>query len=110
MGGKPGIVPGQMALGKISFCAGAPSMIGGTFRNPSSSVGNLNPASLKALPKSFSLGKSEWHVAHEVWYWRAKAGIAWLAVGSIRNSSKPMQPNPYCVLMEFVLMRAPYYV
>ena len=34
----------------------------------SSSLGNLNPASLKALPKSFSLGKSIWQVLQDVPY------------------------------------------
>jgi len=47
----------------------------------SSSVGNLKPASLNALPKSFNFGKSMWHVMHEVWYAREKAGIAELRSG-----------------------------
>src|SRR5215469_14980589 len=62
----PGIVPGQMAWGNKSLCAGAPSKMGGTFRKVSLSAGNLKPASLKALPKSFSLGKSEWQVVQDV--------------------------------------------
>ncbi|MGB9122893.1 MAG: hypothetical protein WCE73_19925, partial [Candidatus Angelobacter sp.] len=70
-------------------------------------VGNLKPASLNALPKSFSLGKSEWQVAHEVWYWRAKAGIAWLTEGKARKNSKQIHPNRYRLLMNFVLMEAP---
>ena len=76
IGGRPGIVPGKIVCGHISFWAGAPSMIGGTFRKVSSSLGNLNPASLKALPKSLSLGKSTWQVLQEVPYWRENAGIA----------------------------------
>ena len=59
-------------------------MIGGAFRNDSSSLGNLNPASLKAFPKSLSLGKSRWQVLQEVPYCREKAGIAQLAGGSRR--------------------------
>src|SRR5258708_5696626 len=75
-GRMAGMVPGQIACGNISFCAGAHSMIAGIFRNESLSVGNLKPASLKALPKSFSLGKSRWQVLHDVWYCLENAGIA----------------------------------
>src|SRR5262249_33449727 len=78
MGGMPGMVPGQIAFGHISAFAGAPSMTGGIFNIEASSVGNLKPASLNALPKSFSLGKSRWQVAQLVPYWRANAGIAWV--------------------------------
>jgi hypothetical protein len=56
--------------------ANAPSITGGTLMKVSSSLGNLNPASLKALPKSLSFGKSIWQVLHEVPYWCEKAGIA----------------------------------
>jgi hypothetical protein len=66
IGGRPGMVPGQMLFGHISFCAGAPSITGGTFRNVSSSFGNLKPLSLNAFPKSFSFGKSMWQVLQEV--------------------------------------------
>src|ERR1700756_1102099 len=76
IGGSPGIEPGQMALGQSSDCAGAPSSTGGIFNIDSSSVGNLNPASLKALPKSLSLGKSMWQVLHDVLYCRENAGMA----------------------------------
>src|SRR5271157_2153293 len=76
MGSRPGMVPGYTVCGHNSACAGAPSSTGGVFRNDSSSLGNLKPASLKALPKSLSLGKSEWHVVHEVPYLRENAGIA----------------------------------
>src|SRR5215471_20056782 len=89
----PGMVPGQIVCGNKSFCAGAPSMIGGIFKKVSSSLGNLNPASLKAFPKSLSLGKSKWQVLQEVPYWREKAGMAELvpekkstAVERARNS------------------------
>ncbi len=74
--GKPGIDPGKIVCGHISLCAGAPSITGGTFRNVSSSFGNLNPASLKALPKSFSFGKSTWQVLQDVPYCRENAGMA----------------------------------
>ena len=76
IGGIPGIVPGQMAFGHSSALAGAPSMTGGILSIDSSSLGNLNPASLNALPKSFSLGKSMWHVLQLVPYKRENAGIA----------------------------------
>src|SRR5271169_5499299 len=76
MGGIPGIVPGQIAFGHNSALAGAPSITGGILSICSSSLGNLKPASLKALPKSFSLGKSMWHVLQLVPYCRAKTGIA----------------------------------
>ena len=75
-GGMPGIVPGQTLCGQTSFCAGAPNITAGVLRNVSSSFGNLNPASLKALPKSLSFGKSRWQVVHEVPYCRENAGIA----------------------------------
>src|SRR5271169_6817887 len=75
-GNCPGIEPGQMALGQSSACAGAPSSTGGIFNIDSSSVGNLKPASLKALPKSLSLGKSMWQVLQEVLYCRENAGMA----------------------------------
>src|SRR5215471_10113177 len=80
MGGWPGIVPGQIALGQSSALAGAPSMTGGIFSICSSSLGNLNPASLNALPKSFSLGKSIWQVLQLVPYILENAGIAKLRV------------------------------
>jgi hypothetical protein len=57
-----------MLCGHISFCAGAPRSTGGIFMKVSSSFGNLKPASLKAFPKSFSLGKSTWQVLQEVPY------------------------------------------
>src|SRR5271165_3362771 len=79
MGGMPGIVPGQMALGHSSAFAGAPNMTGGILITDSSSLGNLKPASLKAFPKSFSLGKSIWHVLQLVPYRRENAGIAKLS-------------------------------
>src|ERR1035438_5278081 len=70
------MVPGHIAFGHSSALAGAPSMTGGIFSIDSSSLGNWNPASLKALPKSFSLGKSMWHVLQLVPYWRENAGMA----------------------------------
>src|SRR5208337_1706791 len=76
MGGMPGMVPGQMALGHSSALAGAPSITGGILIIDSSSLGNLKPASLKAFPKSFSLGKSMWQVLQLVPYKRENAGIA----------------------------------
>src|ERR1019366_8136481 len=76
MGGMPGMTPGQMAFGQSSALAGAPSITGGILIIDSSSLGNLKPASLKAFPKSLSLGKSMWQVLHEVPYCREKAGIA----------------------------------
>src|SRR5208337_1498486 len=79
MGGMPGMVPGQIAFGHSSAFAGAPSITGGILIIDSSSLGNLNPASLKALPKSFSLGKSIWHVLQLVPYMRENAGIAKLS-------------------------------
>src|SRR5664279_5289866 len=78
MGGIPGIVPGQIAFGHNSAFAGAPSIIGGILSMDSSSLGNLKPASLKALPKSFSFGKLMWHVLQLVPYWRENAGMATL--------------------------------
>src|SRR5271157_1007242 len=75
----PGIVPGQMALGHSSALAGAPSITGGILIIDSSSLGNLKPASLKAFPKSLSLGKSMWHVLQLVPYMRENAGIAKLS-------------------------------
>ena len=59
-----------------SAFAGAPSMTGGILSIDSSSLGNLKPASLKALPKSFSLGKSKWQVLQLVPYKRENAGMA----------------------------------
>src|SRR5215469_14182069 len=76
MGGWPGIVPGQIAFGHSSAFAGAPSMTGGILSICSSSFGNLNPASLKAFPKSLSLGKSIWQVLQLVPYILENAGIA----------------------------------
>src|SRR5437588_6728072 len=76
IGGRPGMVPGKIVRGHSSFCAGAPSITGGTFRKVSSSLGNLKPASLKALQKSLSFGKSTWQVAQDVPYWRENAGMA----------------------------------
>src|SRR5271157_895370 len=69
------MVPGHIAFGHSSAFAGAPSITGGILSIDSSSLGNLKPASLKALPKSFSLGKSMWHVLQLVPYWRENAGI-----------------------------------
>src|SRR5215469_17239620 len=86
MGGWPGIVPGQIALGHCSLLAGAPSMTGGIFSMAASSFGNLKPASLKAFPKSFNLGKSIWQVLQLVPYILANAGIAWLPFGNRRGS------------------------
>src|SRR5664279_49360 len=82
------MVPGQIAFGHSSALAGAPSMTGGILSIDSSSLGNWNPASLKALPKSFSLGKSMWHVLQLVPYWRENAGMAklWYAIRTIRTS------------------------
>ena len=51
------MVPGKIVCGHISACAGAPSITGGILIKVSSSLGNLKPASLNALPKSFSFGK-----------------------------------------------------
>ena len=65
-----------MVCGHRSFYAGDPNITGGTLIKVSSSLGSLNPASLKALPKSLSLGKSTWQVLHDVPYWRENAGIA----------------------------------
>src|SRR5581483_410629 len=94
MGGMPGILPGQIALGHNSLLAGAPSITGGILSIDSSSLGNLNPASLNALPKSFSLGKSRWHVLQLVPYIRAKAGIAWLTLESMDiNASCTTMPT-----------------
>ncbi len=97
IGGIPGIVPGQMAFGQSSALAGAPSMTGGILSIDSSSLGNLKPASLKAFPKSFSLGKSIWHVLQLVPYRREKAGMArlWCDVRSKRArtaSSRNLPP------------------
>src|SRR6516162_8033792 len=86
MGGIPGIVPGQMALGQSSALAGAPSITGGILILDASSSVNLKPASLNALPKSLSLGKSMWHVLQLRPYMRAKAGIAWLGLGHKNRS------------------------
>src|SRR5215472_18103195 len=71
------MVPGQMVCGQSSFCAGEPSMTGGILIKSSSFLGNLKPASLNALPKSFSLGKFTWQVAHDVPYCLENAGIAY---------------------------------
>src|SRR6266852_7386774 len=76
MGGNPGMDPGHMVWGHSSFCAGDPNITGGILMKVSSSLGNLNPASLKALPKSLSLGKSTWQVLQDVPYWRENAGMA----------------------------------
>src|SRR5215469_9555140 len=87
MGGIPGIVPGQMAFGQSSAVLGAPSMTGGILIFDASSSGNLKPASLNALPKSLSLGKSMWHVLQLRPYMRAKAGMAWLGLGNKNGST-----------------------
>src|SRR6516164_5429417 len=79
MGGWPGMVPGQIAFGHNSALAGAPNITGGILITDSSSLGNLKPASLKAFPKSLSLGKSIWHVLQLVPYMRENAGIAKLS-------------------------------
>ena len=57
IGGRPGNVPGQMALGKSSFWAGAPSRTGGISRKPSSSVGNLKAGVFECLPKVIQFRK-----------------------------------------------------
>ena len=79
------MVPGQIVFGQSSFCAGEPSITGGIFTKVSSSFGNLKPASLKAFPKSFSLGKSMWQVLQEVPYCRENAGMAPTFRGSKRT-------------------------
>src|SRR6202008_3977190 len=86
MGGIPGIEPGQIEGGKSSLFAGAPSSTGGILVKLSSSLGNLKPASLNALPKSFSFGKSRWQVLQEVPYCRENAGIAWLLPVSMTST------------------------
>ena len=96
-----------MALGNRSFCAGAPSIVGGTFRKVSSSAGNLKPASLKAFPKSFSLGKSLWQVLQDVWYILANAGMAWLREGQARTA-KRKQIAAACLNAECLFMFAPF--
>ena len=75
-------------------------MIGGVFRKDASSLGNLNPASLKALPKSLSFGKSRWQVLHDVPYCREKAGMAQLLDGY-----KPMTKNVIRVTTELRFKR-----
>src|SRR5664280_898369 len=85
--------PGYTVCGHNSACAGAPSRTGGVFRKDSSSLGNLKPASLKALPKSLSLGKSEWQVVQEVPYLRENAGIALAEGGSDRTASTDRPAN-----------------
>src|ERR1700758_5288538 len=108
IGGIPGIEPGQMALGHSSACAGAPSSTGGIFNIDSSSVGNLKPASLKALPKSLSLGKSRWQVLQEVLYSRENAGMAKLRGGITRaettNVPKISKLNSCCLRMLLSLL------
>src|SRR5271165_5711026 len=89
MGGMPGMVPGQIAFGHSSALAGAPSMTGGILIIDSSSLGNLKPASLKAFPKSLSLGKSIWHVLQLVPYMRENAGIA-----KLWPADKIVSPSP----------------
>src|SRR5215469_5895410 len=84
----PGMVPGQMAFGHASALAGAPSMTGGILIIDSSSLGNLKPASLKALPKSLSFGKSRWHVAQLVPYKRENAGIALAEIDHERKTTR----------------------
>jgi hypothetical protein len=51
-------------------------MTGGILSIAASSFGNLNPASLKAFPKSFNLGKTIWQVLQLVPYILENAGIA----------------------------------
>src|SRR5712692_4261776 len=99
LGGRPGIVPGNMVCGHKSFWAGAPSITGGTLMKVSSSLGNLNPASLKALPKSLSLGKSTWQVLQDVPYWRENAGMAKLLPESStsRISNNKITVMRWCV-------------
>src|ERR1700741_4804955 len=87
------MVPGYTVCGQSSACAGAPRRIGGSFRNDSSSLGNLKPASLKALPKSLSLGKSRWQVVHEVPYLRENAGIALAGGGVDRTTANEINAN-----------------
>src|SRR5215469_15405841 len=110
MGGWPGIVPGQIALGQSSALAEAPSMTGGIFSICSSSLGNLNPASLNALPKSFSLGKSIWQVLQLVPYILENAGIAKLRVElsataartAIKQTFPPKRKEYLCISFSFV--------
>src|SRR5215470_2139621 len=103
MGAMPGMVPGQMECGHSSFWAGAPSMTGGIFRKVSLSVGNLKPASLKAFPKSLSLGKSRWQVAQDVWYCRENAGIAWLTAGDSNSTRNNAEKRAILPLVENVI-------
>src|SRR4029077_4057705 len=103
MGGRPGMVPGQMVCGQRSFCAGDPNMTGGILMKLSSSFGNLKPASLNAFPKSFSLGKSTWHVAHEVPYCRANAGIA-RADGTAHKKTTMEQHTAMCDLIKVAII------
>src|ERR1700751_960215 len=99
MGGNPGIVPGQIERGKSSLLAGAPNNTGGTLMKLSSSLGNLKPASLNALPKSFNFGKSIWQVLQDVPYWRENAGIAWLVSENATTTStlNTTTNNPRCL-------------
>ena len=81
-------------------------MIGGVFRKDASSLGNLNPASLKALPKSLSFGKSRWQVLQDVPYCRENAGIAQLSDGKKaprRTMARTTNEFPFerCILSPF---------
>src|SRR5271166_2308932 len=98
MGGIPGMVPGQMAFGHSSALAGAPSITGGILIMDSSSFGNLKPASLKAFPKSFSLGKSIWQVLQLVPYIRENAGIATLLLADRTVSTSARASRDWCTL------------
>src|SRR5271165_4857105 len=99
MGGRPGIVPGQIAFGHSSALAGAPSITGGILIIDSSSLGNLKPASLKAFPKSLSLGKSIWHVLQLVPYMRENAGIAELLLADRIVSPSPRNSRNLCITL-----------
>src|ERR1035441_2659065 len=105
MGGMPGMTPGQMAFGQSSALAGAPSITGGILIIYASSLGILKPASLKAFPKSFSLGKSIWQVLQLVPYIRENAGIAKLLLADrivaarASNSRDPRTVRTVCRCM-----------
>src|SRR6516164_1904227 len=96
MGGWPGMVPGQIAFGHNSALAGAPNMTGGILITDSSSLGNLKPASLKAFPKSLSLGKSIWQVLQLVPYMRENAGIGKLGAEQSAIAMKTATSKSLC--------------
>ena len=97
---SPGMVPGQIECGNSSLLACAPSRTGGILMKLSSSFGNLKPASLNALPKSFSLGKSRWQVLQDVPYWRENAGIAWLLPENPTSDDQHEQSYEYATVRE----------